>query len=95
MYKKFSRYSCISPMEIAHNITCPSTPMANQKESGTTELRVHQNGWADLPVPNGPSLCSPVHGRWLAHIFRDTYHVMGWWDGGRGEGATGVYWSIS
>ena len=83
MYKQFSRYPCSSPMEISSEFcACPSTPMANQKESGTTELRVHQHGWADLPVPNSPNLVreSTVDG-WL--IF-SAIPIMRW-DGGRGK----------
>ena len=56
-------------------IPMPAPPhlMVIQKES---ELRVHQHGWADLPVPDSSKFCSPVHGRWLAHIFRETYYAM-------------------
>ena len=56
--------------------------MVIQKESGTTELRVHQHGWADLPVPNSLSLVRQfmVDG-WLIFSARPIMRC----DGGRGK----------
>ena len=56
--------------------------MAIQKESGTTGLRVHQHGWADLPVSNSPDPVrqSMVHG-WLIFSARPIMR----YDGGRGK----------
>lgn len=56
--------------------------MVIQKESGTTGLSVHQHGWADLPVSNGPNLVcqSMVHG-WLIFSARPIMRC----DGGRGK----------